>query len=707
MSKVINGMYYSSEPDFKALFAEQEKNIIQFLEEQYENEKNPVCYHNEYFKRAIEKIFKEKNYSLFGGVDTNYSVYIEMALMKYGSFEYINQNFESKDWIFAKIDKMAMDMQEALLSQANDLINSNGYLHFPEEMNNIMETFENYIKNFFPQRLSYYTTNESFDNYILKMEELYDCLMKFVDNRLIGITDGLLDVRNLYGLNSICQLIDIRQQLKAGGQTEEKTLELIKKMDELTSEGILRWDMIPAVLNFSYPFCTKTINDAVDQIACRVQTLEDDDVSDIVNYVCIMLSSVKQNIELNYSQNYLYISKLLQIEYLEVLPPEEQERVKQLLDYVLERDKTILPDIEPIYKKIINGEEVTPEEYKEFYDGSFKYLEKDGIMPERYAETLFACMLDRNSYLGKTLDVGQMEIIVENLIRTKAERYLGNKSYISYASQRIYNSQVGTHLNGYMQVKHMPSESLYMSQILDLATGIHEIRHEKQRINEDNEEYNALAYLMKKEEILRSEVEEFYHTNYSNLYFELDAESFSLETVIHFLETLKPRGFAQMPEYKPIMKHLKERKADFDNRFKTANDKTIKQKDPKEDKIIKLQELFDDLVAKKPSIIKENPILETEYNPDGTRKPLMQIFEEFISKMKEGDDRSCTFSLYKYVLLTRVSDNVKDIEDVSDIKVPEDLPQSTQKAISTLKKAVLSRCADRLLGIDEEVDARE
>ena len=95
-------------------------------------------------------------------------------------------------------------------------------------------------------------------------------------------------------------------------------------------------------------------------------------------------------------------------------------------------------------------------------------------------------------------------------------------------------------------------------------------------------------------------------------------------------------------------------------------------------------QLFDDLLIKDPSIIEQYPILQIEYNIDGTRKTLVQILDSLELKYSTDRDEDEASSIADCIL--------RDIQEISEFEYNE-LSKYTSNStfISNMIKQFLSR----------------
>ena len=92
-----------------------------------------------------------------------------------------------------------------------------------------------------------------------------------------------------------------------------------------------------------------------------------------------------------------------------------------------------------------------------------------------------------------------------------------------------------------------------------------------------------------------------------------------------------------------------------------------------------------------PDILEDIPVLKIEYNDNGSRKPLKQIFEEFLVSMGEKENRIGNYDIYKHIFFSRAGIEPEQLESLKQVQIPEDLPDSVKRAVTKLREIVVSR----------------
>ena len=109
------------------------------------------------------------------------------------------------------------------------------------------------------------------------------------------------------------------------------------------------------------------------------------------------------------------------------------------------------------------------------------------------------------------------------------------------------------------------------------------------------------------------------------------------------------------------------------------------------------------MVKNNPDLLKRNQILRVEYNEDGTRKSITQIFEDFTTICRVKENRMGNYDLYKYILLSRAGRDIDEMENFEKCEIPEDLSDSSKKALSLLRAGIIERSLSKKLDKDERI----
>jgi len=713
---ILNGKIYENEIDWEEEATLLEQDIIQYLSRIYNDTEGSPLYKNEEFKDFYEKVLLGEN-----GIDlllnsseeqNMYKNNIILAILKYGNAEYVNSlgnkqrygklfpatTTEQKDRLFGLLDKQASTIQKAILNMGSNAS--------AEQVN----IYENYIQYFLPQRLSTISANIEIMNILKDTQELKSRYFMAMPD----LTDKVLDFWIECKCDIVMQLVNLMPELTRSDITQDELLQYSCNIDRLTMYGVSGLGIVEGIVSFMSILNTSTLEKIIDNIPYKISVLKRDKSEDISREVEILCNSLQSLYTINskLSQDQLYkimlyphtfTQKIIQLLELGILPKSEQEKLENAIEMYLSRTEVNYPDMEEYDKYINRQEEMPPKEADRFFRDSLIFILKDGIIPERYNEYMLSELIDENSAISKNFNTIQQNIILENFARSKAKQILGKDIYISYSNALNQSTgdgkiKVGEHMPNFIRLVNNSDNDIAMSTVLNLVTIYHEIRHEYQDQCISQSKFNHLTYLMLKESILEREDISFYNTNYSTMYKELDAEYFALRQVKNFLNSLANDNTKESDKYKIFIREIQKRQQSVEEQFTIAPNKRGKVGD-----IFNVEEKIDEMVKNNPDLLKRNQILRVEYNEDGTRKSITQIFEDFTTICRVKENRMGNYDLYKYILLSRAGRDIDEMENFEKCEIPEDLSDSSKKALSLLRAGIIERSLSKKLDKDERI----
>ena len=713
---ILNGKIYENEIDWEEEATLLEQDIIQYLSSIYNDTEGSPLYKNEEFKDFYEKVLLGEN-----GIDlllnsseeqNMYKNNIILAILKYGNAEYVNSlgnkqrygklfpatTTEQKDRLFGLLDKQASTIQKAILNMGSNAS--------AEQVN----IYENYIQYFLPQRLSTISANIEIMNILKDTQELKSRYFMAMPD----LTDKVLDFWIECKCDIVMQLVNLMPELTSSDITQDELLQYSCNIDRLTMYGVSGLGIVEGIVSFMSILNTSTLEKIIDNIPYKISVLKRDKSEDISREVEILCNSLQSLYTINskLSQDQLYkimlyphtfTQKIIQLLELGILPKSEQEKLENAIEMYLSRTEVNYPDMEEYDKYINRQEEMPPKEADRFFRDSLIFILKDGIIPERYNEYMLSELIDENSAISKNFNTIQQNIILENFARSKAKQILGKDIYISYSNALNQSTgdgkiKVGEHMPNFIRLVNNSDNDIAMSTVLNLVTIYHEIRHEYQDQCISQSKFNHLTYLMLKESILEREDISFYNTNYSTMYKELDAEYFALRQVKNFLNSLANDNTKESDKYKIFIREIQKRQQSVEEQFTIAPNKRGKVGD-----IFNVEEKIDEMVKNNPDLLKRNQILRVEYNEDGTRKSITQIFEDFTTICRVKENRMGNYDLYKYILLSRAGRDIDEMENFEKCEIPEDLSDSSKKALSLLRAGIIERSLSKKLDKDERI----
>lgn len=342
--------------------------------------------------------------------------------------------------------------------------------------------------------------------------------------------------------------------------------------------------------------------------------------------------------------------------------PEKYSNIVSAIDSM--RAKTVLPDMHEIDERIEKGDVLNLEEMEDFSKKIDLIRLKNGIIPEKYCDfairnTILAkgqeydiesdyfrmyplCIVDKTRYVLKSEGIEDVTVFANN-------KELSNFGLYSDSSKELVLS--ATIINGM-------SKGIYNI----INTIFHETQHAVQnRDINNNTIQNISEYDMIKEQLLREDNFLFYDSNYKSITAEIEARVVGRQKMYQYLQSLgiSVEQILQGDcEYnKDIRKTYEEYVREEADKLDNPNKKfKISFSDTKS-----LDCIFDELMAKNPKLIEDNPLLKYEYNDDGTRKSSLEMLQEYEDTISNPGYVEPQFVLQEY-LMTRKYNGNPDIQ---------------------------------------------
>lgn len=707
-SYFYNGKLYATEVDWETELDLEESDIINELF----NNSSSVLYQNEEFKQFFNEVFYSENgiEKLLDDSDertTLYRTHIELALLKFGSYEFIstccnrkifkNSTKEQRELLFKKLDSRIKKIQRMLIEFSKNPNNSD---YIEEYTRNSRKLYLNYLRNYAPQRLKDYTETsidvQLFQG-IMQIKELSLQELAYED-----LFDESLNFENIYDLSNVLNIVKLYVRLKDTKTVEERE-NIFKQIDMLTLKGISMHGLFPGLTNLINTASINSICKVIDNIPIRINMCDESekaDISEELNLISRIVRSLSNyNREPDDSVNLLsssiFFNKLIQISKLGILSEEDQSKLNKILNDSLMPETIKVPDMSAFDEYINSRNRMPDKEAKEFFNSTMKILLKDGLIPSKYSEYLIIQLLDVNSFFYKNINAVQRTIIMENFARNRAKSLCDKDIYISYSTNLKQTNTVGEHTKRCVRLLLTSYDIPLVNTVVDIVTMHHELRHEQQSQSMDDNNNDYLTYMMIKEKVLSSDDYNFYNRNYDYMYNELDAEYFGLKATINFIKSLASNNLKNTTEYRTIVNKLEERKRSLEERFLNANIKTDKDGEK-----IEINSAVQQKIMESPELLEKYPVLQVEFNKDGSKKSLEQIFSEFTVVCREKNNRLGNYDLYKYVLLS----NVDKEFDGEKLIIPDDLTPITKLALEKLKKSLINareKIEDKTLELNE------
>lgn len=177
-------------------------------------------------------------------------------------------------------------------------------------------------------------------------------------------------------------------------------------------------------------------------------------------------------------------------------------------------------------------------------------------------------------------------------------------------------------------------------------TMFHEMQHAIQQHNIDNGNIDYLTYNFIKESIIENYDKNFYSTNYQSIYMESDARKEGILGSLEFLKGLNPKfvkaicGKSELDYINETLFHTVYR--DSEKKIGIGKNSTK----------INISDYVGLLIQNNPQILTENPILSIEYNPDGSRKSVETLLEDFEHKKSENPSNCSNIHSIYYGLIS-------------------------------------------------------
>ena len=373
------------------------------------------------------------------------------------------------------------------------------------------------------------------------------------------------------------------------------------------------------------------------------------------------------------------------------MPEEEAKKINDFLDRYFGKDTIEEPDMSKFDKKIAEKEKFSPQEVLDFFGSVMKKSVRDREVPIKYIEFFIAKFVENDLSFTGNLTFSQRMMIMEQFGSYKSRQLVGDKNFITFSDNFIDvekgKSIIGHHQKGFIKLRPIFYKNVTLTSIVNLVTTFHELRHDMQQQALDEEKFDHMTYMMQKEAIFKRLDHKFYSRNYDSMYEEVDAEYFAVKTVRSLLATLPfDEGFRESEEYSKIIGVLDEKSENIRKYFEKS-----KVKEVEDGKIADVEMAFDEVMVKHPDILEDIPILKIEYNDDGSRKPLKQIFEEFLVSMGEKENRIGNYDIYKHIFFSRAGIEPEQLDSLKQVQIPEDFPDSVKRAVTKLREIVVSR----------------
>lgn len=198
--------------------------------------------------------------------------------------------------------------------------------------------------------------------------------------------------------------------------------------------------------------------------------------------------------------------------------------------------------------------------------------------------------------------------------------------------------------------------------IRGLQTVFHEVEHSRQyseiySTDKDNMQYDGNSYKIALEAIMRKVHPKFYKENYRNLIMEYQAEYVGLEQAIKMMQTYYKPDLFKGQDIEEFLNEML--MIDGKESYENLGEVSFDQRNINASALISFA--ADQYIQMSPEIISRIPVLKFAYNPDGSKKNIIQLIQ----------DRSTLISGNPEMNLETIDDLYKTIANYKSIKKDE------------------------------------
>ena len=224
-------------------------------------------------------------------------------------------------------------------------------------------------------------------------------------------------------------------------------------------------------------------------------------------------------------------------------------------------------------------------------------------------------------------------------------RECGINDYITV--EMLNDSEYGKRFEGNSSAKCVSkengkSEIVYSQKVIEnltsnemlkflrgLQTVFHEVVHAKQnnsiyRPSSKDNSYDGNTYRIALETIAHKALPNFYDENYTKLIKEYQAERIGLEQALRMMKMYYKQDFLEGEDIEAFLNEMLE--LDGRTSYETTKEVTFEQDDV--DAIAMVSFVTDEYIKAKPEEIDKMPVLRFAYNQDGSKKDIIQLFQE-------------------------------------------------------------------------------
>ena len=456
-----------------------------------------------------------------------------------------------------------------------------------------------------------------------------------------------------------------------------------EKEDDYLVELVNLNDSKPFMIELVNANCPKTVEAILQNLIVRSFNKNSDrhpnDEQIILNY----LQGILINENIDFSDRIL--DKIQTLVKQNILPEDFKEACEKIINEKI--NSITCPDMKEYEEYLSNNLDMPEDVADRFIQDIMKFGFVNKKIPIEYVEYVIKRLFDETSYYSTQLSDNIVQKIYLEFARYRAQITLKENTVV-LINEELSSDTLGNSIyngNGDSNLIELSEKISVLESINIIITVFHEIDHLKKSENRAKGEYDYFAYLIKKEGIIKSKDLLFYERNYRYMYEELCAEFYGLSMALNFVKSLFSEEDLKKAEIADAIKKCEnELKIMIDLRSKAE------YKIDKNGQKRLVSEMFDETIKEDLSIIEKNPIFKIEYNDDGSKKGLVEIFKEYLLVCRDREHKLLNFDLYRNILLSRTPTN-EEIEQLQALTLPDDLSDITKKILNDLKNRILGK----------------
>lgn len=382
-------------------------------------------------------------------------------------------------------------------------------------------------------------------------------------------------------------------------------------------------------------------------------------------------------------------------------------------DYYSQDEKNQLTDVlkrNGLYNEEYIKDETTIFDEKDTFEDTKEKVKQAyysrQVIPIGVAQKILNSDLSEQEFIDKTILQACVQGVICNTLQSKGIN-IGNKVFFGNGHGRNLGYNDSGHkaiwiddvlLNRYLRGKTLSDKA----QLFE--TMFHEMQHAIQNHNIQNNQIDYLTYNFIKERIIETYDEDFYSKNYISIFMESDARKGGILGTVEFLNGLNPYFVKRIRENM-------ERKYIFESKKYTLYTDAAKKISIGKDNLIDISEYVGLLIQNNPNILSENPILDIEYNANGTKKDIETLLNEFEQRKTESSlGYENLYSIY-YGLVAKEKERIlpenTDLLKKIDIFMQEEeliTVEDMQRYYHSVDKAAMNELYSRLYSITRSKD---